>query len=279
MGLNMGAAASDPVLARDLAVLAEGLGYDSLWVGDHPILPSPPRPESPFPAGYAFSAPFLTLAFLAGHTRRTLLATGVVLVPQRHPVHLAKEVATLDRLSGGRVVFGIGVGYLPEEFRAVGVPMAGRGRRTDEYLAAMQALWQGDAPSFHGDFVAFDGIDALPAPTRPAGPPIVVGGHSDAALARAAGLGEGWLGWSLRPDQAGRKVDRLRTFGRPAGRGAVEVSVMPSERLGPSTVAAYASAGVDRLVVIPSPSMDASRLLQFVERNAPAEVGATAADP
>ena len=119
MGLNMGPA-TDPVVARDLGQAAEALGYESLWVGDHPVLPSPAREGSPLPAGYAFGAPLVALAHLAASTHSVLLATGVLLVPQRHPVHLAKELATLDRLSSGRLVVGIGVGYLEAEFHALG---------------------------------------------------------------------------------------------------------------------------------------------------------------
>jgi probable F420-dependent oxidoreductase len=272
MGLNMGPA-TDPGVARDVAQSAEALGYDSLWVGDHPVLPDPPVDGSPFPPRYAFGAPMVALAHLAAQTSRVLLGTGVLLLAQRNPVHLAKEVATLDRLSGGRMVLGIGVGYLDAEFRAVGVPRDQRGARTDEHLDAMRALWCQPRPAFRGRFTSFDGIEALPTPVRPGGPPIVVGGHSRAALARAARVGDGWLGWFLDPDQCARRVTSLAALPRPEGRPPLEVGVMPSRRLTADLVADYADAGVARIVVTPSQRLDAERLLRFVERNAPAALG------
>jgi probable F420-dependent oxidoreductase len=207
------------------------------------------------------------------------LATGVLLIPQRHPVHLAKELATLDRMSGGRAVLGVGVGYMEQEFGALGVPMASRGRRADEYLAAMRELWTSARPSFHGEFVTFEDIESRPPPVRAGGPPLVVGGHSDAALARAARLGDGWLGWHMRPEQAARKAARLAGLARPADRGPLEISVMPPERVSPELVVAYADAGVDRIIVTPAPGLDPARLEAFVRRNAPGEMGAVSAAP
>ena len=272
MGLNMGPA-TEPAVARDVAQLAEELGYDSLWVGDHPILPRPPLPGSPFSAEYPFGAPLVALAYVAAATTRILLGTGVLLVPQRNPVHLAKEIATLDRLCGGRLIMGVGVGYMEAEFRAIGARMADRGALADEYLAAMRELWVADAPSFEGSHFSIHDIEFLPRPVQVGGPPIVVGGHSAAAFDRAARIGDGWLGWFLEPDQVARRVPRIHDRPRPAGKGPLEISVMPSGRLTPETAHAYDKAGVDRIVVTPAPGMDTDTLLKFVARNAPAEMG------
>ena len=272
MGLNMGPA-TDPVVCRDVAQMAEGLGYESLWVGDHPVLPHPPVAGSPFPPGYPFGAPLIALAYLAGHTRRALLATGVLLVPQRSLVHLVKEVATLDQLCSGRLLLGVGVGYLEAEFRALGVSRRDRGRRTEEYLAAMKALWHDPRTTVGSTYVSIEGVEAFPAPLQPGGPPLIVGGHSEAAFDRAARLGDGWLGWFLRPDQTARRVERLHGRPRPNGRQRLEISVMPSMRLTPEVVEEYGRAGVDRIVVSPSPHLDADGLIRFVERNAPNVLG------
>lgn len=139
-GANMGACAA-PDGASRTGALAEQLGYDSLWVGEHVVAPSPRVAPSPIEPDYPILDPLVSLGLMAAATRRVRLATGIVILPQRNPVVLVKELASLDVLSGGRLVFGLGVGYVEPEMRAVGVPMTGRGARADEYLAAMRALW------------------------------------------------------------------------------------------------------------------------------------------
>ncbi len=272
MGLNIGAA-TDPVVARDVAQAAEALGYDSLWVGDHPVLPNPPRPGSPFPPGQRFGAPLLTLAALAPVTSSIRLATGVLLLPQRQPVHLAKERATLDRLSHGRLVVGIGAGYLDVEFAAVGASLSTRGARIEESIAAIRELWTADTPEFAGSDFVVSGVECLPRPVQPGGPPWVVGGQTDAAFDRAARIGDGWLGWFLDPAQLGRRVARLHARPRPAGAAPLEISLMPSVRLDADVVAEYATNGVDRLVVTPGATLDGEGIMRFVARNAPAALG------
>jgi probable F420-dependent oxidoreductase len=230
-GANMGPAATAEGVAR-LATLAEELGYDSLWMGEHVVAPRPRVDPSPLEPDYPILDPLLGLAVAAAHTRHIRLATGIVILPQRNPVVLAKQVASLDVLCGGRLTLGIGVGYVEPELRAVGVPMAGRGARADNYLAQMRALWNGGV----------DGLDAHPRPLqRPL--PVVVGGHSPAARRRAATSGQGWFGFAL---------DRAATSAQVAALpDTLEITVAPTETLDPQVLDDYAELGVDRLVVVP----------------------------
>ena len=173
-----------PEAAARIAALAERLGYDSLWAGEHVVVPSPRVEPSPMEPDEPMLDPLVALAHLAAHTERIKLGTGVIILPQRNPLVLAKQVASLDVLCGGRLILGIGVAYLEPEMRAIGVPMEGRGARADEYLAAMRALWDQDAPSFSGRHVEFDRVDAHPRPVqRPL--PVVVGGHTRAGAFRS----------------------------------------------------------------------------------------------
>src|SRR5918992_2413986 len=177
-------ACAEPENAARIATLAERLGYDSLWAGEHVVVPSPRVAPSPMEPDEPILDPLVLLAHLAAHTSRVRLGTGVIVLPQRNPLVLAKQLASLDVVSGGRLVVGIGAGYLEPELSAIGVPMAARGSRTDEYLAAMRALWTSDAPSFSGTHVRFAGVDAHPRPVQhPL--PVVIGGRSAAAHRRA----------------------------------------------------------------------------------------------
>jgi probable F420-dependent oxidoreductase len=188
---------------RGLAAHAEALGFDSFWLPDHVVMPARYRSAYPYQATpsdrflrypfdeTAFPEPLTALAYVAGATSHILLGTGVLIVPERHPVLLAKQVATLDALSGGRLLLGVGVGWLREEYDALGVPWPGRGRRMDEHLAAMRLLWTRDEAEFHGEFVDFDPIRCEPKPVRSV--PIIVGGHSEAAARRAGQVGDGFM--------------------------------------------------------------------------------------
>jgi len=177
-----------PEIIRRTAVRAEQLGYDSVFVSDHVVVPN--AYVDRFGAG--IYDPLITLSVLAGATSRVLLGTTVLIVPYRNPVLTAKMVASLDALSGGRVVLGIGAGWVPEESAALGVPFAERGAMTDEYLAAMRELWTSSAPSFSGKYTQFSDIRCEPKPVQKPHPPIWVGGHSPAALRRAAAIGSAW---------------------------------------------------------------------------------------
>ena len=235
-----------PAVAKRIAQRAEALGFDSLWTGEHVVLPDPRQAPSPAPPDFAMLHPSTALAYLAGVTKRVKLGTGITLIAQRNPVVLAKEMASLDVVSAGRLLLGIGAGYLHQEFAALGVPFQERGARTDEYVAAMRALWNEERPSFHGRFVQFDAIQAMPRPVQDGGPPIVVGGASDAALRRSVEYAQGWYGFALNVEQTAGVLERLRRLG---GDG-LEISVTPSVRLNTETLAQYAELGVHRLIAL-----------------------------
>ena len=149
-----------------LGPLAEELGYDSLWMGEHVVVPDPHVPPSPMQPLDPILDPLVALGFVAARTERIRLATGIIILPQRNPLVLAKQLASLDSVSGGRLVFGMGVGYLEPEMTAIGVPMERRGTRAVEYLEAMRALWEQEQPSFEGEFVRFSGVNAHPRPVQ-----------------------------------------------------------------------------------------------------------------
>ena len=219
--------------------------------------------------------PVVTLAFVAAHTTRIRLGTGIIILPQRNPLVLAKQLASLDVLSGGRLIFG--VGYLEPEFRALGIPFEHRGPVTDDYLAALRVIWSEARPAYRGRFVSFDGVQAHPQPTQQPGPPLVVGGHTDAAFRRAVEQGNGWYGFAL--DEAGvqRCLAGLRQAAkrheRPAALGPLEVSVTPrptrgGEAMDRASAERFAVLGVHRLILMPPRSLDAGGLERFVEKTA-----------
>jgi probable F420-dependent oxidoreductase len=264
---------ADGEAARRIATLAEQLGYDSLWVGEHVVVPDPRRPPSPMGPLDPILDPLVALAFLAAHTERVRLATGIVILPQRNPVVLAKQLASLDVVSGGRLTFGMGVGYLESEMTAIGVPMKGRGARAIEYLEAMRALWEQELPSFEGEFVDFDGINAYPRPVqRPL--PVVMGGHSPAAHERAVRHANGWYGFMLDLEQTADQLADLSRRLEGAGRvpSEFEISVTPRGHLDAEEVAAYGRLGVNRLVLVPRGSALAE-VETFVQEHSPERIG------
>ena len=192
---------SDPASALDIARTAEAVGFESVWGGEHVIMPStidskypytsdgrvPATPETPIPD------PLIWLAYVAAAAPTLRLGTCILILPQRNPLVLAKELATLDVLSGGRLELGIGVGWLREEFDALGVPWDRRGRRNDEYLEVLRALWSGTHVEFHGEFVDFEPLTCTPRPTQGGDIPILVGGDSSVAMRRAARLADGYF--------------------------------------------------------------------------------------
>ncbi len=210
----------------------------------------------------------MALTFLAAHTSRIRLATGVVILPQRQAVVLAKQLASLDVLSNGRLIFGLGVGWCEPEMRATGAPFAERGRVGDDYLAAMQALWTQPKPAHRGKYVAFEGIQAMPRPVQQP-IPIVVGGRTPPAYRRAVTKGHGWYGFGLDVAETQKSVSALRdaakSVSRPAELGRLEISITPPSFDVPdkASIDAYAAAGVDRLILRPRPDMDAPALERF----------------
>jgi probable F420-dependent oxidoreductase len=257
-----------PEAAARLGRAAEAAGFESLWVADHVVLPDPPVAGRPMAPDMRLLDPLIALTFLAAHTSRVKLATGVIILPQRQALVIAKQLASLDVLSNGRVIFGLGVGWCEPEMRSVGAPFAERGRVADDYLAAMRAVWTQPKPSYKGPYVAFDGVQAMPRPVQTP-IPIVVGGRTPPAYRRAVSQGHGWYGFGLDIAETQKSVAALREAAkktsRPAALGTLEISITPPgfEVPDKATIEAYAAAGVDRLILRPRPDMDATALERF----------------
>jgi probable F420-dependent oxidoreductase len=257
-------ACSYPETAARIAQLAEAAGLESLWAGEHVVLPDPRTPESRMAPDEPILDPIVTLTYLAAHTQQVRLGTGIIILPQRNPLVLAKELASLDVLSGGRLLCGIGVGYVESEMRAIGVPFAERGARTDEYLAAMRAIWTQPKPAYHGRFVSFEGVQAHPQRDIP----VVVGGHTPAAFRRAVERGSGWYGFALDLNDTARCLTQLQEaraqYDRPTDLGELEISVTPRISLTRAIVKQFVDLGVHRLIVMPPSSLSEPQLQKFV---------------
>src|SRR5688572_3582017 len=222
---------SYPDGAARVARAAEAAGFDSLWGGEHVVLPDPRVPPSPLEPEDRIMDPVVTLAFLAAHTTRIRLGTGVIILPQRQALVLAKQLASLDVLSRGRLIFGLGVGWCEPEMRAVGAPFPERGRVADDYLAAMRAIWAEPRPSHAGPYVSFDRVQAMPRPVQMPTPPIVVGGRTRPAFRRAVMQAHGYYGFGLDVAQTRLIAADLTEAGikypRPAELGRLEISITP----------------------------------------------------
>ena len=250
---------TDPDSALELCRRAEALGFESVWAGEHVIRPAriesaypytddgkmPGEPETPIPD------PLIWLAYVAAAAPSLRLGTCILILPQRNPVVLAKELATLDHLSGGRVELGIGVGWLEEEFQALGVPFARRGARTDEYMAAMRALWAGPDAEFHGEFVDFAPVTCSPRPAHQI--PITVGGDTPAAVRRAARSADGYFPGTSDVESLRALIKTLSSAAREHGRapGEVEVSAIFGQQMADPVRGAeqFAELGVSRAMV------------------------------
>ena len=193
--VNFGPGASPETLGHT-ARLAEQLGYHLVMISDHVAI----TPDVAARFGAPFYDPFVTLGWLAGITRTIELGTTVIILPYRHPLQTARLVANVDRLSGGRFIFGVGAGWATQEFETLGVPFHRRGAITNDYLAAIKACWAGDVASYEGPFVAFKDVETAPRPVQTPHPPIWVGGSSEGALRRAARFGDGWHPIRVRAD-------------------------------------------------------------------------------
>lgn len=242
-----------------LAQAAEEAGFESIWTVDHVVVPQGYKSAYPYaPSGrmgdgredMQLPDPLIYMAYIAAATKTIRLATGILIVPQRNPVVTAKQIATLDALSGGRVDLGIGVGWLEEEFDAIGAPFADRGKRTDECVAAMRALWTGeDAAEYHGDLVGFGPVYCRPRPANGA-VPIIVGGHSRAAARRAGRIGDGFFPARGAPEELFALV---RETARAHGRDPADVPFTASLPADLETIPDLAGAGVERVLVPSSP--------------------------
>ncbi len=249
----------DPELAIGLAQLAEELGFESLWTVEHVVVPSgyaspyPYSADGRMPGGdrVAIADPLIWLAFVAAATTRIRLATGILILPQRNPLVLAKEVASLDRLSGGRVDLGIGVGWLREEFDALGVPFERRGARTDEYIDVMRRLWREPSTTFSGEFTQFGELNSYPKAARPEGVPIHIGGHSDAAARRAGRTGDGFFPGRGEGQGLVDLLDTMRATATEAGRDPAAIEVTAGGSLDLESIKRAADLGVARYTIPP----------------------------
>jgi len=250
-----------PEYLRTLGAAAEERGFDSIWVAEHVVLfdnyrsayPYAPDGKLPVAQETGILDPFVALGFLAAATKRIRLGTGICLVPQRNPVYTAKEVATADWLSGGRLDFGVGVGWLAEEFAAVGVPFDRRGARARAYIEVMRRLWSDAVSAYDGEFYRLPPSRQYPKPVQQPHPPVHFGGESDAALRRAADLGQGWYGFGLDPGQSAERIGRLEAMLRKRGRRRedVLVSICPYTRPADlDLIHRYADAGVDQVILV-----------------------------
>lgn len=250
-----------PEGAVGFARAAEDAGFESIWTVEHVVVPAGYQSEYPYDRSGRMPGsddspipdPLIWLAYVAAATTRIRLATGILILPQRNPIVLAKEVATLDAMSGGRVELGIGVGWLEEEFDAIGVPFRERGARTDEYVAAMRALWTEDRASYSGRFTAFTDCIQRPQPTR-GSVPIHVGGHSEAAARRAGRLGDGFFPGKGDHAELARLIGIARDTAVEHGRDpeAIQITAGSAGIFGPDPldeVRRMADLGVHRIVV------------------------------
>ncbi len=244
----------------ELCRVAEDCGFESVWGGEHVILPDtitskypytedgkiPAEPDTPIPD------PLIWLAYIAAAAPTLRLGTCILIVPQRNPLVLAKELATLDRLSAGRVELGLGVGWLKEDFEALGVPWERRGARNDEYIDAMRALWAGPHAEYHGEFVDFGPANCSPRPVNGT-IPIIVGGDSEAALKRAIRIADGYFPGEGDADELGKLLDRLRQKAEANERdpASIEISaIFGAQMMDPANgVEQMAKVGVDRIMV------------------------------
>jgi probable F420-dependent oxidoreductase len=259
--LGIGAGAR-PEVIRAVATAAEMAGFATLWAGEHVVLVDRPGSRYPYsddgrmavPAAADWLDPLLGLSFAAAVTTTVRLATGVLLLAGHNPVVCAKQAATLDVLSGGRFTLGIGVGWSAEEFAALGVPFAGRGRRTAEYVAAVRRLWADDVASFSGEFTRFESVRVNPKPVRDRRVPVVIGGNSDAALGRVAEFGDGWYGFNVPAGSVAERVTALAERCSRRDRSLRDVSVAVALADGsPDMLPDLAGIGVTEFVVVAAP--------------------------
>jgi probable F420-dependent oxidoreductase len=251
---------TNPELVRAVATTAERLGFSTIWAPEHVVLLEEYASKYPYSSGKfpappdtPIADPFTTLAYAAACTSTIRLGTGICLVPEHNPLVLAKTVATVDRLSGGRFIFGVGIGWLAEEFQALGISFDHRTQRTREYIEVMRKLWTQRSSSHQGEFVNFTNILSYPKPVSEKGVPIWFGGESGQALRRVAEYGDGWLGFNLLPHQAAAKVKRIEELLRANGRRRSDVHLAVSPYTNPikaDDLKGYRDAGVEEIALL-----------------------------
>ncbi len=248
-----------PDNAIAMAQAAEEFGIESLWTVEHVVVPKgyqSPYPYSPTgrmpgPEDSPIPDPLIWLSFLAAQTTTLNLATGVMILPQRNPLVLAKEVATLDQLSKGRVTLGVGVGWLAEEFAALGIPFAERAARTDEAIEALRAAWTQNPATYEGEFYKFKDVHVLPQPVQEGGVPIVIGGHTAPAARRAGRLGDGFFPAQGGVDELPALLEVMKKAAADAGRDADKIEVTAGASFEIPVIKQLEDMGVSRLMIPP----------------------------
>jgi probable F420-dependent oxidoreductase len=256
-----------------LAQLMDQLGYESLWTAEHIVLPDLPPGKAVRPGTLPFLDSIAIISYLASLTTNLKFGTGVLLLPQHHPLLLAKQLASVDVLTRGRLMVGIGVGAIPEEAQAMGAPMQERGARANQYLEAIIAMWTMEHPHYSGSHVAFDGINAYPRPVQQPHPPFVLGGYSEAAYRRMVRYCKGWFGYNLDLEQTKARISQINAarakYVRPAELGEIEITVAQKEPLSQEVIEAYAAVGVDRLLLRFNQMGTLEEAEQLIRANAP----------
>ena len=262
-----------------MAKKAEELGFESLWYAEHPAVPV--QSDSPFPATggeipwtYShFTDPYIALARASGATSTIKLGTGITLVPERNPLLLAKEIATLDRFSGGRFLFGIGTGWLREETEIFGGDFEHRWTQTREALEVMKELWTKDEAEYHGKYYNFPPVKSYPKPAQQPHPPIIIGGSARNVLRRIVSHGDGWLPNRITPAELEDSRKRLDAMAEEVGRDPKSITIsvygQPAEH---DLVQSYLDAGADRVVVRPDHVANEYEMGKQLERMAEAVI-------
>ena len=236
------------------------MGFESVWTGEHVAIPQDYVSRYPYnntgrigvPMETPFTDPLITLSFVAAHTTRLRLGTGINILPQCNPLLLAKQVASLDHLSGGRLLLGLGVGWLAEEFKAMGAPFENRGKRFEDYLTAMKKVWSGNLAEYQSQFLDWHGFKSFPLPNQRPHPPIIIGGHSMAALRRTVAMGDGWFGFARNAGELGEILIKLRAAASAAERDpdSIEItSLWRDYESGMESLETFRQLGVSRLLV------------------------------
>ena len=263
--------ATPPDLIAEFGQIIEERGFHSLWVPEHVVFFRDYASRYPYSENGRIPGdpdgvmePLTALTFVAAHTRQIRLGTGILLVPQRNPIYTARQVSDLDYLSNGRFDFGIGVGWLEEEFEALAVPFERRGARTREYLAVMKSLWCDEVSSFEGEFYSLPKCLQNPKPVQKPHPPLIFGGESNAALRRVAEIGQGWFGFNLPPQALAEHLESLDKQLARVGRSRSDVQIHVAPPPGPLAADAldkYTELGADQ-VILQLFARDAEKLRQ-----------------
>jgi probable F420-dependent oxidoreductase len=253
-GFNMGLLGTPESIVR-VARAAEAAGLESIFGGEHVVLQDPQSPPSPMPPLAPVIDQIAALSFAAAHTKTIKLGTGIIILPQRNPVVLAKELASVDVISGGRLIAGFGVGYVEREFDSIGVPFAERGPRTSEHIEVLRALWTQEQPRFDGRFTKFAGIQSRPQPLQKPHPPILVGGMSKSAHRRAVAHANEWYGFFQSVDATAAALRGLeeaaKAVPRPASLGRLGLTVTPPPGIPDrDALRRYEDLGVGRIVLM-----------------------------